>query len=119
MNSEKEEKLIRELMGKSAVKMPFAEFEDQLMQQIHKEAKTSRSFLKDVKLSWFFFIVGTLFGLFLNILVGEMNKTIFGFPAQRLALILQVLFVILLLLQFDKLIGLTKENVNHFKNSEN
>ncbi len=118
MNAEKEEKLIRELMGKSAAKMPFRDFEDQLMQQIYEEAKTSRSFLTDVKLSWFFFVVGTLFGLFLNILVGEMNKTIFGFPAQRLSLILQVLFVILILLQFDKLVALTKKSVNHFKNSE-
>jgi hypothetical protein len=78
------------------------------MQQIHKEANTSRSFLKDIKLSWFFFTIGTIFGLVLNILVAEMNTTIFGIPSQRLLLIVQVLFVMLLLSQFDRLIGLTK-----------
>ena len=102
------EKFVQELMAKSERKMPFNDFEDRLMQQIHKEANTSRSFLKDIKLSWLFFIVGTIFGFVLNILVAEMNTTIFGMPSQRLLLIVQVLFVMLLLSQFDKLIGLTK-----------
>jgi hypothetical protein len=115
MNSETEEKFIRELMGKSGVKMPFLDFEEQLMQQIHKEATTSHSFRKDVKLSWFFFVVGTLFGLLLNFIVMEMNKTIFGFPLQRLMLIIQALFVIFLLFQFDKLIALTKNVACHHR----
>jgi len=108
MSKETEDKFIKELMGKSGVKMPFDDFEEKLMQEIRREANTSRSLLKDVKLSWFFFVVGTLFGLVLSIVVGEMNKTIFGFPAQRLILIIQAIFVIFLLLQFDKLIRLTK-----------
>ena len=51
MNAEKEEKLVRELMGKSGSEMPFVDFENKLMEQIHKEENASRSFLKDVKLS--------------------------------------------------------------------
>ena len=109
MNSEKEEKLVRELMGKSVIEMPFVDFENKLMEQIHKEANTSRSFLKDVRLSWFFFIVGTFFGLFLSILVGQMNETIYGFPVQRMILIFQTIFAILLLSQFDRLIELTRK----------
>ena len=50
MSIEKEDKFIIELMGKSRMKMPFDDFEEKLMQEIHKEAKTSRSFLKYVKL---------------------------------------------------------------------
>ena len=118
MNSEKKENFIHELMGKSGAKMPFIDFEDKLMHQIHKEADTSRLFQKNVKLSWFFFTVGTLFGLFLNIIVGEMNKTIFGLPAHRFVLIVQAIFVIFLLLQFDKLLRLTKTGFNHDENSE-
>jgi hypothetical protein len=108
MHLDQKEKFVKELMAKSERKMPFDDFEDKLMQQIHKEANTSRSFLKDIKLSWFFFTIGTIFGLVLNILVAEMNTTIFGIPSQRLLLIVQVLFVMLLLSQFDRLIGLTK-----------
>lgn len=109
MNSEKEEKLIRELMGQSGSEMPFIDFENKLMEQIHKEANTSRSFLKDVRLSWFFFMVGTFFGLFLSTQVGQMNETIYGFPARQMILIVQVIFTILLLSQFDRLIELTRK----------
>ena len=109
MNTEKEERLICELMGKSEQKMPFADFEDKLMDQICKEAGNSRSFLKDVKLSWFFFIIGSCFGLFLSIIAGQINETILGFPAQRIILLAQVVFVILLLSQFDRLIELTRK----------
>ena len=109
MSLDHKEKFVQELMAKSEKKMPFDDFEDRLMQQIHKEANTSRSFLNDVRLSWLFFIIGTIFGLVLNILVAEMNTTIFGIPSQRLMLIVQVLFVMLLLSQFDRLIVLTKK----------
>ena len=97
MNSDQKDKFVQELMGKLESKMPFDDFEERLMQQIHKEVKTSRSFLKDIKLSWFFFTIGTVFGFVLNILVAEMNKTIFGIPSHRLMLMVQVLFVMLLL----------------------
>jgi len=109
MNAEKEEHLIHELMGKSGREMPFADFENKLMEQIRKEADNSRSFLKDVKLSWFFFIVGTCFGLFLSVIAGHINETILGFPAQRIILLVQIMFVILLLSQFDRLIELTRK----------
>ena len=108
MSLDRKDNFIQELMAKSERKMPFDDFEERLMQQIHKEAKTSSSFLKDVKLSWFFFTIGTVFGLVLNIIVAEMNKTIFGIPSQRVVLIVQVLFVMLLLFQIDRLVGLTK-----------
>jgi len=107
MNSDREEKLIRELMRKSEAKMPFSDFEDKLMGKIHLEEKTTRSFLKDVKLSWFFFALGTLFGLFLSTIAGEKYETILGFPSQPMILMVQALFVVFSLSLFDKLIGLT------------
>jgi hypothetical protein len=107
MNSDKEEKLIRGLMLKSEAKMPFSDFEDKLMEKIHLEEKSSRSFLKDVKLSWFFFSVGTLFGLLLSTMAGGKNETILGFPSRPIILLVQALFIVFLLSLFDKLIGLT------------
>ena len=107
MNSDSEEKLIRELMRKSEAKMPFSDFEDKLMGKIHLEEKAIRSFRKDVKLSWFFFAVGTLFGLFLSTIAGEKIETIMGFPSQPMILLVQALFVVFSLSLFDKLIGLT------------
>jgi len=110
MNSDKEERLIGELMKRSARELPFADFEDKLMEQVYQKANLSRRVLKEVRLSWFFFIVGTLFGLFLNVVAAEFHKTIFGLSAQRVVFILQILFVIFLLFQFDKLVGLTKKS---------
>ena len=109
MNAEKEEQLIHELMEKLGREMPFADFENKLMEQICKEADNSRSFLKDVKLSWFFFIVGSCFGIFLSVIAGQINETILGFPTQRIILSVQIVFVILLLSQFDRLIELTRK----------
>lgn len=108
MSQEREEKFINVLMDKSNVKMPFDDFEERLMVEIHKEVKSARSIWKDVRLSWFFFIVGAIFGILLSTFSGELSKTIFGFPTQRVILVFQSLFVILLLLQFDKLIGLAR-----------
>ncbi len=112
MSQEKEDNLVKELMDQSVVKMPFDDFEGRLMLKIYKEEKAFHAFLKDVKLSWLFFIIGTLFGLILSTVAGEMNITIFGFHAQQLVLFLQTTFVIFLLFQFDKLIGLSRNNFN-------
>lgn len=109
MNIEKEEKLINELMSKSSSEMPFIDFEDKLMEQIRREEKNSRSFLKSIKLSWFFFIAGTFFGLVISTIAGQMDTTMLGFPVQRVVLVAQVLFAILLLSQFDNLIELTRK----------
>ena len=116
MNSDKEDKLIRELMLKSETKMPFSDFEDKLMEKIHLEEKSSRSFLKDVKLSWFFFAVGTLFGLFLSTIAVEKNGTILGFPSQPVILLVQAVFVVFSLTLFDKLIGLTVKKQEAHRN---
>ncbi len=116
MSSDKEEKLIRELMGKSVAKMPFSDFEDKLMEQIHRGKESSRSLLKDIKLSWFFFVVGTVFGLVISIVVGQMQGTIFGYPAQRVLIIAQAVFVVFALSQFDRLIGLAGNNSGKQRN---
>ena len=109
MNAKKEEQLIRELMEKSERELPFSDFENKMMEQIHKEEDNSHSFLKDVKLSWFFFILGSCFGIFLSAIAGQINKTILGFPAQRIILLVQIVFIIILLSQFDRLIELTRK----------
>ena len=109
MNTKKEEKIIHELMSKSSAEMPFSDFEDKLMGKIYQETERSRSFLKNIKLSWLFFIIGTFFGLFLSIIAGQLSKIILGFPSQRILLVIQIIFAILLLTQFSNLFELTKK----------
>ncbi len=109
LNHEQEEKIISELMKHSAEEMPFADFEDRMMNRIHEETSRSGSFLKQVKLSWFFFIIGTGFGLLLSMIASQSNVLIYGIPIQRFVLLAQIIFAILLLTQFDKLLQLTRK----------
>jgi hypothetical protein len=105
---QEEEKLLRELMSKSEVKMPFPDFEDKLMERINREAQRSRSFLRDLKLSWFFFLVGTVLGIMITLFLTTLREPIYGIPPQRLLFIAESIFVVLLLTQLDKMIDLTK-----------
>jgi hypothetical protein len=108
MISEKEEILIREMMDKSHETMPFPDFEDKLMERISTEAGKSKSWLRDVKLSWFFLLVGTLLGFVISLILRSLDEPVYGIPPQRILFIAESLFVVLLLSQFDKLIELTK-----------
>lgn len=89
--------------------MPFSDFEEKLMSKIHQEARRSNSVLKNVKLSWLFFSIGTFFGLFLSVVANQFTDTILGFPSQKVFFILQVIFAILLLTQFSNLFELTRK----------
>ncbi len=109
MNSEKENQIVGELMSKSGNRMPFTDFEDKLMERIQREGERSQSFWRNLKLSWFFFFIGTLFGLFLSALLERMDWTVFGWPTHRVVLIAQLLFSVVLLTQFGKLLELTKK----------
>ncbi len=109
MNKDREDQLVGELMGKSANAMPFADFEERLMNRIQREGERSRSFWRNLKLSWLFFAIGTLFGLFLSVLLERMDWTVFGWPTHRVILVAQLFFSVVILTQFDKLLELTKK----------
>lgn len=109
MKPEEEDKTVDELIKKSGRTMPFSEFEDNLMVQIHEEARLRNSFRKDVKLSWFFLIIGLCLGTFLSSFFMQMNATVYGISARSIILIIQAIFVVLLLTQFDRLIELTRD----------
>ena len=109
MKAEQEEKLICELMEKSVRPMPFSDFEGKLMAQIHREARQKQTFYKDLKLSWLFFVVGLFLGIFLTSLLGQMDETVWGIPTRPVMMVVEALFVVLLLTQFDKLIELTRK----------
>ncbi len=108
MSPENEDILIREMMSKSVEQMPFTDFEDKMMEQIHCEAKISKSFLKNVRLSWIFFAIGTIFGLTLSVLISQLNTTFMGFSIQKVMLMAQAILVIFALSQFDQLIDLVR-----------
>lgn len=106
--SNEDDKLIREFMVKSESRMPFPDFEEKLMVRISAEAARSRSYARDIRLSWLFFLIGTILGTMITLFIGSLHEPIFGFPPQRVLYIAESVFVVLLLTQLDKLIGLSK-----------
>ena len=57
------DKYFRELLSDSSREMPFGDFEDDLMTEIHMEHEKRSSFLKNIKISWIFFFLGMLSGI--------------------------------------------------------
>ena len=86
MKVEEEDKIVGELMQKSARPMPFSDFEHKLMAQINEEALLRKRLKKDVKLSWFFLIIGLFLGMFLSSFLMQTNVTIFGISVRSLIL---------------------------------
>lgn len=57
------DRFFRELLSDSSREMPFSDFEDDLMEEIHMEYEKRSSFLKNIKISWIFFFLGLLSGM--------------------------------------------------------
>jgi hypothetical protein len=109
MKAEEEDKIVGELMQKSARPMPFSDFEHKLMAQINEEALFRKRLIKDVKLSWFFLIIGLFLGMFLSSFFIQLHTVIFGISARTLILLIQAFFIVILLTQFDRLHELTRK----------
>jgi hypothetical protein len=63
MEEEFEDIQLQEILLKGRKEIPFPDFENEIMVEIHKEHDRKRSILKNIKLSWFFFIIGMISGI--------------------------------------------------------
>jgi hypothetical protein len=96
-----DDNFFQEIMSQSKLELPFPDFEDSVMIQIKKKAMQQSSFSKDLKLSWIFFIAGSVFGIVISLILPQMHKPIFGIQSDKLAIFFQIVFVSLLLTQID------------------
>lgn len=104
------DKNIKRLLSESLVEIPFADFEDRLMQKVHEEAKEQRSILKNMRLSWLFFTVGSLFGIFATTLLPAIEQSIWGLEIKSLQLPIFLLLAFVILWQFEALIKFTAKH---------
>ncbi len=63
----------RELLSGSGREMPFSDFEDELMAEIRMEHEKKHLFLRNIKLSWLFFIMGMLSGITIVVVLSFFN----------------------------------------------
>jgi hypothetical protein len=99
-----EDNYFREMLSVSKLELPFPDFEDNVMMQIKKENLYQKSVSKDIKLSWFFFIAGSVFGIVISLILPHLQTSIFGIAPEKLAISFQIVFTLLLFTQLETLI---------------
>ena len=105
MEQEFEDIHLREILLKGRKEIPFLDFENEIMVEIHKEHDRKRSILKNIKLSWFFFIIGMISGITLvSILPLIYESTEEASSNITLLFILIIAICLIILLFAEKLI---------------
>ena len=91
------DKYFRELLSGSSREMPFSDFEEELMSDIGREHEKKNSIIRNIKLSWLFFILGLVSGITLAIVTPGLTEGSAAFQGNLLyaAIILICLFIIL------------------------
>jgi hypothetical protein len=110
-----EETFFREIMSKSKLDVPFTDFDDNVMELIEKKLAKKTSISRDIKLSWVFFILGSIFGIIVTIILPKVRQTVFGITSDRLILPFLIIFSFLLLTQIDNLIDFYSK---HYKSTK-
>jgi len=107
---ESEERYFKELMSQSKLEMPFSDFEDNVMMQIEQKIVQTQGITRDIKLSWLFFIAGSVFGIMISWILTRIPQKILGIDPKNLAICFQIIFAVLLFTQIEALLGLLKKN---------
>ncbi|RIJ48779.1 hypothetical protein D1614_09645 [Maribellus luteus] len=102
-----EEKQLKEWMQESKLEIQLPDFDDNVMEAIHEKQAAEKSFWKNIRWSWFFFIVGLGLGLILTDLFASFEIKILGDKSNLAILGFEILVILILATQFDKLIRVT------------
>jgi len=103
-----EDQYFKELMSKSKLELPFSDFEDNVMLQIETTLLQRKDLRREFKLSWIFFLVGTVCGLLVSFFIQQLHEPIFGIQPSNLSILFQVVFAAILFTQLDTLIKFGK-----------
>ncbi len=93
---------LSQLMKRTKLTMPFSDFEETVMHRIQLEANYKKVLTRDRKLSFLFFILGTVLGLTINSFLQKAQYTFLAIPPDTMLLIFQVAFVLIFLFQLEK-----------------
>jgi len=99
--SDPEMGVLTELLRNNKLEMPFSDFDDKVMHRIQGEIHDKATISRDIKLSFFFFVLGTLFGLFINSYLLRVQGTFWSMPKETIVLFFQALFLFIFFLQIE------------------
>jgi hypothetical protein len=101
---ELEEEFFQEIMSKSKLNVPFPDFDNYVMGLIEHQVLKKASISRDIKLSWTFFILGSIIGVILAVLLLRSEGMIMGVSFDKLAIPFLIVCSFLVLSQFDILL---------------
>ena len=96
--------VFRELMMSAKLELPFADFEEDVMQQIHSETVIQPAVARDIRLSRLFFFFGLACGLLISVLIHRMQLAVLGLSPGLVSAVFQMLFVVLIAIQIEAMI---------------
>lgn len=102
----KEEQL-KKWMPHSKLEIKQPDFEENVMDAIREKEASEKSVWRNIRWSWFFFLVGLALGLMATSLFSNFEFSFLGENANLLLLIFEILIVLIFGTQFDKLIRFT------------
>lgn len=106
------EQTLREIMSKSRIDVPFPDFDNKIMGLIENKLSKKASILRDIKLSWICFILGSAFGILVPILLSKIQQPVLGMDLEKLTMPFLIIFSFLILSQFDSLMDFHKRQKN-------
>jgi hypothetical protein len=103
-----EDTFFKEIMSKSELDVPFADFDDNVMELIEKRLSKRVSILRDIKLSWIFFILGSTFGIIVTIILSKLNMSVGGITMDKLTIPFLIIFSYMVITQLESLLDFYK-----------
>lgn len=104
MKETETEETFSKLMSNSKLIVPFTDFDDKIMGLIEKNALKKASISRDLRFAWIFFIIGSLFGILLTLILPKIQQPVFGIQLDRLKIPFLIIFSFLILTQLDSLV---------------
>jgi len=105
-----DEKQLKDRMIDSKLEMPFADFEERVMQTVYKEEESRQGILKNIRLSWVFFTIGALFGIIATISIPYIQQPILNFDTTYLQIPLLLVLTGVLVWLMDALFRFSFRN---------
>jgi hypothetical protein len=102
-----EEKDFKNMMQQSKLEIQFPDFDERVMEEIHKKEASKRSVWRSLKLSWIFFFIGTFFGIFATQFLADIHVPFLGENSKLILLTGEIVIVFVIASQFDSLLRFT------------
>lgn len=107
MMDELNDKRLKALLKDSKLEMPFSDFEDKMMSRVKNELLGKHSIIKNLRLSWLFFLLGSVFGLVVSISLPMLQIELGGIDIRTLRYPIMAIVLFVIIWQLDEMIKIT------------